>query len=271
MKTEFVARVSHELKTPLASIRLFAEMLESGRVADEAKRERYHRVILTESERLTRLIERVLGFARMERGEPVVAPRPDSIEEIVRETVASFDAPGSDADPVTVEMPSLPPALVDRDALAQMLWNLLDNARKYSDGGPVRVEATADAGSVRIRVIDRGPGIPVEERDRVFERFRRGAGDLTRGVGGVGLGLSIASHLARAHGGAIELWSEPGSGSCFTIRLPLAGPAGVDSAAFASTEDDGMTAGAGAGVKAKEGAEGMGQRGNEANGKERGR
>ena len=231
MKTEFVARVSHELRTPLASIRLFGEMLRDGRVRQESKRAEYHDVIVRESERLTRLIERVLSFSRIERDELRLDCRPESIEAIVLETVRGFEGPREGASAsgtasgaaVDVDVPAdLPPALLDRDAVSQILWNLLDNARKYSpDGSPIRVRLAVDAGAVRVTVEDEGPGIPPAEQARIFEKFRRGRSDLTQGVGGVGLGLTIARHLAVAQGGGLEVESDT-AGSRFTLVLPAA-------------------------------------------------
>ncbi len=246
MKSEFVARVSHELKTPLASIRLFGEMLRDGRVADDAKRDQYQKVIVRESERLTRLIERVLGYARIERDELQLDKRSVAIDELVAETVTSFDADAA-AKRVRIENAApdgLPRVLADRDALAQVLWNLLDNARKYSaDDAPIRVRLgveidqttrgampdsngspvdSAIGGTTRVvlTVEDEGPGIAPEDRERIFDLFQRGRDDMTRGVGGVGLGLTIAKHFVDAHGGSIDVESRPGEGSRFAVRLP---------------------------------------------------
>lgn len=243
MKSEFVARVSHELKTPLASIRLFGEMLRDGRVADEAKRERYQSVIVRESERLTRLIERVLGYSRIERDELQLDMRSVAIDELVEETVTSFDA-DADAARVRIEHASddpLPRVQADRDALAQVLWNLLDNARKYSDeGSPIRVRLGVAASNgvprspanngtnhVVITVEDEGSGIAADDRERIFDLFQRGQDDMTRGVGGVGLGLTIAKRFVDAHGGSIDVESRPGEGSRFTVRLPAESAAGT--------------------------------------------
>jgi len=227
VKTSFVANVSHELKTPLTTIRLYADLLEQGRVRDEERRADYLRTIGRESERLSRLVNNVLDFSRLERGtRQLSCTELDLAAELA--AVVATQAPrlaeaGLD---VRIEEPEqgLPAVRADRDALGQVLLNLLDNAAKYaSDGLLVTVSLALDsaAGALRVRVADRGPGVPAAERERIFEKFHRLDQGLTAEKGGAGLGLSIARQLARAMGGELRCLAREGGGAVFELSLPL--------------------------------------------------
>lgn len=223
-RAEFLTSVTHELKTPLAGIRLLAEVLEEGRVASEDKRAEYHHRIAAETMRLTTLIENVLDLGRIERGERAYDLRTTDLREIVREVHGLFEVvaerDGLGVTLVTDATPAL--ARVDRGALAQTLWNLLDNARKYArDGGPIAL--TQAAGIVTVR--DHGPGVEVAERERIFAKFTRGARQQDGSVPGLGLGLHLARAIAEAHGGTLlcRAPADGGPGAEFVLTLPPAG------------------------------------------------
>ncbi|MBI2517379.1 MAG: HAMP domain-containing histidine kinase [Opitutae bacterium] len=223
-KTSFVANVSHEFKTPLTTIRLYAELLEQGRVAEEAKRTDYLRTIGRETERLARLVGNALDFSRLEQGRKKYAREPlDLRAELAR--LLDTHAPRL-AEAGLVLHRSLPTGPVavtsDRDALGQIVLNLLDNAAKYAAaGGEVTVELAArPAGGAVVRVLDRGPGVPPEHRDRIFEKFHRVDDTLIAEKSGTGLGLSIARQLARGLGGDLRYEPRTDGGAAFILELP---------------------------------------------------
>jgi signal transduction histidine kinase len=223
LKAEFVANVSHDLKTPLSLIRVFSETLEMGRVSDEPARREYYRVIAHESERLSRLIENVLDFSRIEGGRRTYHLVPVSVEPLVRDTVESFAyvlaQQGFKVD-VAIQ-PDLPEIPMDGEAVGQALANLIDNAIKYSEERRVlTVEAARRDGGVALTVGDEGIGIPREEQGRVFDKFYRVGRSETQGRRGSGVGLALVRHVAEAHGGRVSVDSRPGAGSRFTLWLP---------------------------------------------------
>lgn len=237
-KTDFVSNVSHELKTPLTSIRMFADMLAEGRVDERERQGKYLRIISAESARLTRLINNVLDFARMERGAPSGERRPCDLVEIVREVVDTcrphLENVGA-ALALEVNVDELP-LVADRDALAQIILNLLSNAEKY--GGRdilvrVRREESPNGAVGSVEVLDRGPGIPPKKREAIFEPFQRLHDSLASGVSGSGLGLTLARRMARAHRGDVIYSPREGGGSCFTLTVPLNGPENPGNAAQA--------------------------------------
>lgn len=224
LKSDLVANVSHDLKTPLSLIRMFGETLELGRVTDEDKRREYYGVITRESERLSRLIDNVLDFSRIERGRRTYEMAPTAVEPLVRATLEAFSYPLAQHG-FTVEVavaPDLPEVPMDADAVSQALANLVDNAIKYSGGRKsLRVEAGLQAGQLALSVADEGIGIPREEQERIFEMFHRVGRSETQGRRGSGVGLALVRHVARAHGGRVAVESQPGAGSRFTLWLPL--------------------------------------------------
>lgn len=229
-KTDFVSNVSHELKTPLTSIRMFAELLADGRVTQAEKQRDYLRIITVEAGRLARLINNVLDFSRLERGEKKFQFLACDLVEIVRETAESF-RPHLQSNGFALECRLPPePRMVrgDRDGLAQILVNLLSNAEKYSGDGreiEVRVADGSDPAVVEIEVLDRGMGVPRGCEEKIFEKFFRAHDTLASGIQGSGLGLTLARQVARAHGGDLDYRPRAGGGSCFLLRLPRAGPA----------------------------------------------
>jgi len=216
LKSDFVANVSHELKTPLALVRMFGEMLQSGRITSEAKRQEYLDIIVSESERLSSLIENVLDFARVERGRQAYDFADGSVGDAVSKAVNvyRYRAEREGVDLAADVDPALPPAHIDERAIQLALINLIDNALKYAPGTDVvTVRATYERGTIVVRVIDGGPGVPVEDRERIFERFVRGStarpSGSAAGVRGSGIGLSLVKHIAESHGGRV--WVETGA------------------------------------------------------------
>ena len=225
LKSDFVANVSHDLKTPLSVIRMFGETLELGRVTDEATRHEYYRVITREAERLTRLIDNVLDFSRIEGGRRRYERVPTAVEPLLRATLESFSYPlaqGGFSVEVTVA-PDVPEVALDPEAVGQALANLIDNAIKYSGQRKVlRVEARMVDGDLALTVADEGVGIPRAEHGRIFEKFYRVERGPSQGRRGSGVGLALVRHVADAHGGRVTVDSAPGRGSRFTLWLPVA-------------------------------------------------
>jgi len=227
LKSDFVANVSHDLKTPLSLIRMFAETLELNRVSDEATRREYYGVITRESERLTRLIDNVLDFSRIEGGRQRYDIAPSPIEPIVQEVVEAFRYPlAQQGFKVDVEIaPDLPEVPVDAAAIQQALANLVDNAIKYSgERRRLRIGARLAGGQVLIEVADGGVGIPPAETQRIFEKFYRIGRSETQGQRGSGVGLALVKHIVEAHGGRVSVDSRVGEGSRFTLHLPAGFP-----------------------------------------------
>ena len=226
-KTDFVSNVSHELKTPLTSIRMFSELLAEDRVLDPQKRRSYLQIITAESSRLTRLINNVLDFSRMERGEKKYDLRPLDLIPLLRETVVNY-RPHLEAAGFTFQC-ELPDSVIevnaDRDALAQVVVNLLSNAEKYSGTNKemtLRIELRNEPlQHVEVQILDRGLGVPKNCEERIFEKFYRAHDALSSGIQGSGLGLTLARQIARAHGGEVVYQPRDGGGSCFILRLPV--------------------------------------------------
>jgi signal transduction histidine kinase len=215
-KTDFVSNVSHELKTPLTSIRIFSELLAKN--PDPDRQKRYSEIIVNESSRLTRLINNVLDFARMDRGETKYEREVFDLNALVRETLTNFRpnfaSDGVDSSPLPVHG--------NRDAVAQVLLNLLSNAEKYGDG---RIDVTtrrSENGLATVQVSDRGPGVPHGSEEKIFEQFYRAHNSLSSGIQGAGLGLTLARRIARANGGDVIYEPHPGGGSQFSIKLSTA-------------------------------------------------
>ncbi len=229
LKSDFVANVSHELKTPLSLVRMFSELLASDRVRGEDKRKQYLSIIVNESERLSALIENVLDFARLERGKAAYTfVHADVAEAVARAFEAWRYRAEREGLQVSLQVePDLPIALIDERALELALINLLDNALKYAkDGKRVEVHLAQRAGrAIQIRVTDHGPGIPFEEQRRIFDRFVRGRGARDRQVRGSGIGLALVKHIAQSHRGQVWVESEPGRGATFVLEIPVRRPA----------------------------------------------
>jgi signal transduction histidine kinase len=225
LKSDFVSTVSHEFRSPLTGIRQLGELLMRGRVSSEERRQEYYECITRESDRLSRLVENLLDFSRMEgqRKEYQFEPLDPSpwLRHLVDEARSQF-ADGHVT--IVASIPdTLPPLLADPAALSSAVHNLIDNAVKYSPGrDTVWLEADAQSSRVTIRVRDRGVGISEDDRQHIFEKFYRGHGDITRQVQGAGLGLSLVDHIVRAHGGQVECESRQDEGTTMSIHLKVA-------------------------------------------------
>lgn len=223
MKTDFVANVSHEFRTPLTSIRALAELLKWGRIRDFEKVSEYGELIDTQGRRLTQLVNNILDFARIESGQKEYRFERTHLREVVQETVeaAAIRLKQSNHSVRLDFEPMTPVVMVDREAMSLALSNLLDNAVKYSpEGTEIVVRVERDGSMVAVSVIDQGMGIPRSEHEKIFEKFYRVSTGMVHDVKGSGLGLSIVLHIVEAHHGRIGVSSEQGSGSVFTIQLP---------------------------------------------------
>ncbi len=223
MKSDFVSTVSHEFKSPLTSIRQLAEMLQSGRVPSEERRQKYYDVLLEQSERLALLTDNILSLAKIEAGRAEFAFARTDVSALLSEVVTAIqDRVRHEGFAIELEAAAaLPPLAVDRTALSQALTNLIDNAVKYSgDSRKISVRAYLEGEDIAIAVRDFGIGVKKEDIPRLFERFYRGGDELTRTVKGSGLGLTLVKEIVDAHRGRIRVESEPGKGSVFTILMP---------------------------------------------------
>jgi signal transduction histidine kinase len=226
LKSDFVSTVSHELKTPLTSIRMFAEMLEQGVAkGDPDKMARYHGVIVQESQRLGLLIANLLDYAQIERGTRRYAVGRHDAGQLARDAVATFetlrDPDRGPRNPIEIEVSLEAEIEVDRDVVIQAMLNLLANAAKY--GGPdkpIEVAAGADALEAWVAVRDHGPGIPAAEQARIFREFYRAPEAYSSGVEGTGLGLALVKRHIEALGGKVDVDSTLGDGATFTLRFP---------------------------------------------------
>lgn len=227
LKANFVADVSHELKTPLAVIRLYGETLQSGRITTEEKRQEYYETITREAERLTNLINTILDFARIESGRKEFTMRRTDVAEVVRESYASY-TPELERQGFLHRLTyaaDLPPVEADPDAIRRVLFNLMSNAVKYfEDEKRMDIEVTRDTRrgkrGVLIHVHDRGIGISAEDRAHVFDGFYRATDRRVREKAGTGLGLSLVKRIVEAHGGSIDIESRLVKGTTVRVFLP---------------------------------------------------
>ena len=224
MKTDFVSNVSHELKTPLALIRMYAETLEMGRVPDDVRRREYLGIIVKESERLTQLINNILTFSRIESGRKEYRLAPADLDAVVRDITGVYrfhlEHKGFRLELQLAD--GLPTVIADEEAVAEALLNLLDNAMKYSDERKnITVRTGCDASEVWVEVEDRGIGIPAAEQRKIFEKFYRVTDGLVHTAKGSGLGLALVDHIMKGHGGRISLHSVAGEGSRFRLVFPI--------------------------------------------------
>jgi signal transduction histidine kinase len=221
LQSEFVSAVSHEFRTPLTSLRQLSQMLLHGRVISEDRRYQYYGVLVRESERLHRLVETLLTFGRAEAGNARYRLEPVDLAEVVRTVVEEFRRHAADFQ-LEMSIGASPcPVQGERELLSVALWNLLDNAAKYSpECRTIWVSLWTTDTRVELSVRDGGIGIPRDEQQRVFTRFVRGAHTDSSTVKGTGIGLALVRHAAQAHGGDVRLESDPGAGSTFTVELP---------------------------------------------------
>ncbi len=223
-RVTFVNQVSHELKTPLTNIRMYAELLQDELPEDDERAQRYVAVVAAESQRLSRLIGNILTFARQARETLVLRPVPARLDDVVGDTLAGF-GPALAAAGVAVQRVADAPGrvLLDPDLVGQILGNLLSNVEKYAAGAPVRIATARDGERLRVTVHDGGPGVAAAHRDAVFQPFFRPSNALTDRAQGTGIGLGLARDLARLHGGDLVLLpSETGAHFEITLRAPPA-------------------------------------------------
>ena len=224
---DFVANVSHELKTPLTSIQGFAQAILDGTVREVDDKQRAAQIIYDESDRLTRLVEDLLDLARIDTGQVRFERRPVDLTALLSGVVERLSVRAAEGN-VSIEsyLPQFPTIIGDGDRLAQVLTNLIDNAIKHTpNGGVMILRGEVDAGWISLHIDDTGPGIPPEELSRIFERFYQL--DKARSGGrdrGVGLGLAISREIVQAHGGRLVAQSTVGRGSRFTLQLPIIRP-----------------------------------------------
>lgn len=221
VRRDFVANVSHELKTPVGAIRLLAEAVHDAADDPEAVK-RFSDRMLTESDRLSRLVQQVIELSRLQGDEPLEQPMPVALDEVIKVAVdtSAIDADSKRISIVTGGTPQLQ-VFGSEEQVTAAVANLVANAVSYSDpDATVLVSTKADDDMVEISVVDQGIGIPPQEIDRIFERFYRVDPARHRSTGGTGLGLSIVKHVAATHGGDVRVWSVEGQGSTFTLTLP---------------------------------------------------
>jgi signal transduction histidine kinase len=222
-QSDFVSAVSHEFRTPLTSMRHLTELLASGAVSSDERRTQYYDFLSTETERLHRLVESLLSFGRIEAGAYAWRVESTDPRDLLERIAEEFRRePMAREREITCEIEAnMPPIQIDRDAVSRALWNLLENASKYSPPGtPIRLFARREGACIHLGVGDRGLGIPSAERHAVFQKFVRGADAKRAGVGGVGIGLTLVQRIVEAHGGTVQVESEPGHGSTFTLVIP---------------------------------------------------
>ena len=224
LKENFIGSVSHELKTPLSLIRMFSEILVTGRVAREDKKKEYYRIIHHESDRMSRLINNLLDFANLERGIENKNFEKVNLPELIGKALEAYrHEVEKDGFELSLKTDSgVPETYADPNAITMAFLNLLDNSVKYSDGQKkIQVRIEQNNGCMDLSVTDEGIGIPLSEQKKIFDKFYRGSAPTIRRVRGSGIGLAIAKNVAEMHGGEVLVKSEPGKGSTFTLRLPI--------------------------------------------------
>ncbi|MBD3378437.1 GHKL domain-containing protein [candidate division KSB1 bacterium] len=223
MKTAFVANVSHELRTPLALIRMYAETLEMNRVRSDDKRNQYYRTIMSESTRLTQLINNILDFSKIESRKKEYQLAPESLRHLIEQTLEMYQFHLDQKDfQLALDLQSdLPDIGVDSEAITQSLVNLIDNAIKNSPNEKfIRIQLYRENGHQVIAITDKGVGIPESEQKKIFEKFYRIESGLVHNTKGSGLGLSLVKHIMQIHGGSVSVKSKVDHGSTFYLKFP---------------------------------------------------
>ena len=223
LKEDFISNVSHELKTPISLIRMFSEVLVTGRVKTEETRREYNEIIFSESDRMSRLVNNLLDFASLERADRRKNfERVDIASLVSRELEAYRYQVQKEGFQLLVDVDPVPETWADANALTMAFFNLLDNSVKYSgDKKLIHVRVTSTDGFIDLSVQDSGLGIPESELGKIFDKFYRGSNALARKIRGSGIGLSLTRNVAEMHGGEVLVQSEPQKGSTFTLRIPI--------------------------------------------------
>jgi two-component system phosphate regulon sensor histidine kinase PhoR len=229
LQAEFVQKVSHDLRTPLTSIRMFVETLQGGRIRDPAKVDECLEVLAAETGRLSGMVERLLKWASMEAGKRIYMPervRPRALVDRAFETFErQLKLSDASAHVDRQVADDLPDVFVDAEAMNEALLNVLQNALRYTgESKEIRLRCVRQDKDVVFIIADNGPGIPKHEHRRIFEKFYRAVDPANPRVEGTGLGLAIVHHIVRAHQGRVEVESDVGKGAAFHIRLPAAEP-----------------------------------------------
>lgn len=224
MKSDFISTVSHEFKSPLTSIRQMSEMLFNERIDTESRKKEYYAIMLEQSERLSHLIDNILDFSRIEEGKKAFRFEKTKLPELINDVKSAFqNRISSEGFSVSLTVPKiLPEIAIDKEAIQQVLYNLLDNAYKYSgDSKNIKIMAESTGDFVKISIKDFGIGIQEEDQPKIFNHFFRGGNELTRSVKGSGIGLTIVKKIVEAHHGTVTLESILGKGSIFHVTLPV--------------------------------------------------
>jgi two-component system sensor histidine kinase SenX3 len=222
VRRDFVANVSHELKTPIGALLLLSEAV-LGAKDDPAAVEKFATRMQIESKRLTDLVQEIINLSRLQDSDPLSVPSELNVQDLVSEAIDQSQV-GADSRKIQISSGEIANGVVlgDRDQIIMAIQNLVENAVNYSpEGTKVTVSSVVEDGIVTITVIDQGIGIPESEKDRIFERFYRVDPARSRQSGGTGLGLSIVKHVATKHGGEVSVWSAEDVGSTFSLKLPL--------------------------------------------------
>jgi signal transduction histidine kinase len=224
LRDDFVSGVSHELRTPLAQIRMFAELLDEGKLRTDSERKRSMKVINREARRLTHLVENVLQYSRLRRAPGGMAVERTDVAVTVGEVIDVFRPLAESLDiQISKEIDGVPVALADRDCVKQILLNLLDNALKYGPSGQVITIGAGHVGDeIRLFVQDEGPGIPASDRARIWEPYYRLEDNANGGAAGTGIGLAVVEKLASLHNGKAWVEETPEAGARFVVQLPAA-------------------------------------------------
>jgi two-component system phosphate regulon sensor histidine kinase PhoR len=224
LKEDFIGNVSHELKTPLSLIRMFSEILVTGRIGREEKKREYYQIIHSESDRMSRLINNLLDFANLGQGIGRKNFEKTNIVQLVTDSLEAYRYEvQKDGFQLNLKTDSdIPDSFADPNAIAMAFLNMLDNSVKYSGGQKqIEVRVGRNNGFVDLSVTDKGIGIPLSEQQKIFDKFYRGKEPAIRRIRGSGIGLSITKNVAEMHGGEVLVQSEPGKGSTFTMRIPI--------------------------------------------------
>lgn len=224
LKSDFVSNVSHELKTPLSLIRMFGETLQMKRIPSEEKKQEYYDTLVQETERLTRLVNNILNFSRMEAGKKEYHLLEAGLNDIVEHVLQSYETHlAHHGFAVTSRLDEgLPAIIADTESISEALLNIIDNAVKFSDQKKSIAISTGTAdGMVYADVQDQGIGIDPQHQKRIFEKFYRVSSGLVHSTKGSGLGLSLVKHIMDAHRGTVTVKSEPGKGSTFRLSFPI--------------------------------------------------